>query len=255
MKRSFMLCSSIFLCLIGCSPKTSQFANDPHSFVSGVWVEAEGYERIKAGDISEPHPLGYESLVSIHTCMLNGTPHFTNYATYEGSGYREGNEFILRDTFNNGDIITSRLHFISSAEDTVLHFTTNHNKEYTMRKAPHTLPCTRNDFDATSDVYNHFYFKGDYEVEDVKKGETFIVSIQDDLSVQGFYDKTFYFPLPGGRPLLFVLGDKKYEKEYFAFVQTEDGFDLFECDHTDKKSIRERRVKVYDVVFHFRRIQ
>lgn len=250
-----------------------------HELITGQWVETPSLNRLKARDVSEPHPFNWlSSHADILTCYKDGKPYFKDLVRENGFLQKIDDYYLWTD--DNSQKI--KLQFKVSGKDTLLiyeyQFETNTPFIYSLSKTPMPTPC---DFDyypgkelrsGRSKCYNSFYFKGKYEVKEIATNKESLVEIFSDFKISGLPGVGKYNLHTYGSPLMLEfyeadtmrsnpirMGNKQYprirakNKQYLVLDPQENGFDLHKTDFSGKSSTTERRFQVLDKVYEFRR--
>ncbi|MEL7121341.1 MAG: hypothetical protein AAFO07_17980 [Bacteroidota bacterium] len=272
MKNTYLVI--LFLLVFSCSTtqnvlqptKSKQKQLQNHEFITGQWVETASFNRLKKRDILPPHP--FERLsADYYTCIQDGKPYFTNVMTFFCDMEEDSKKYKCQDEYSK-----YQFEFNSTEEDTTLIITSQFQEnepiiQY-LSKAPRAKSC---DFEVTPGVnlrsgiqesYNFFYFEGKYQVKDVNKDEELMVEISSDFKISGFTGINTYKLNTFGTHLMLELYEdpgkvvpyRWKNVQYYVLIAQENGFDLHKTNHKQGQSTSERRYKVLDLVYEFRRM-
>lgn len=250
-------------------------------FFQGQWIETESLNRLKGGNLSEPYPFGWEAAhEDIFTCFKDGEPYFKDLMNDYGFLEEKDGYFQWTRADNN---VTIKLSFNVNKTDTLMIFEYQYKSNepfiYSLSKIQRGGECV---FDyhpgkevrsGVSICYNQYYFEGKYMVKEMYSNQVSAVEIDSNNVVLGLDQVSQYSIYSKCSPMLVTLFEldtlhnrpirvddeiypriKRIHKQYLALKPEENGFDLFKTDYSTNYSLAERRHKVYEKIYEFRRI-
>jgi hypothetical protein len=250
-------------------------------FIQGQWIDTESLNRLKQGNLSEPYPFGWEaSQEDIFTCFKDGKPYFKDLMNDYGFLEKKEGYFQWTSTDNNVKI---KLNFNVKKTDTLMIFEYQYKSNepfiYSLSKIQRGGECVFDYYpgkevrSGASICYNQYYFEGKYTVKEMYSNQESTVEINSDNIVSGLARVSNYSIYSKCTPILVTLyeldtlhnqpirvDDKIYPriirryKQHLALNPEENGFDLFRTDYSNNYSLAERRHKVYEKVYEFRRL-
>lgn len=235
-----------------------------HELITGQWVETNDLNRLKAKDISNPHP--FHMLVVDHmTCFKEGEPYYEDRGSNSAFLEKKDDYYEYMDEY-----VTLKLQFNISENDTTMtleqQFQANDPHVYMLSKVPRAKSCDFQHFPGASlisgisESYQYYYFKGKYTVKDIDNEKELIVEISSDGKIFGLtYFDEYNFSTFGSQILLQLFkAQENYryglrEFQNLVLVAQEYGFDLHKTNYSNSVLMSEQRYEILDKVYEFRR--
>lgn len=235
-----------------------------HELITGQWVETNDLNRLKARDISDPHP--FQMLVADHlTCFKEGRPYYEDLGNNSVFLEEKDDYYGYMDEY-----VTLKLHFNVSENDTTMtlesQFQANDPYIYLLSKVPIAKSC---DFQYSpgaslrsgiNESYRYYYFKGKYTVKDIDNEKELIVEISSDGKIFGLTDFDKHNFSTFGSQILLQLFKAQENYRYglrefqnLVLVAQEYGFDLHKTNYSNSVLMSEKRYEILDKVYEFRR--
>lgn len=250
-------------------------------FIEGQWIETESLNRLKEGNLSEPYPFGWSaSHEDIFTCFKDGKPYFMDLMN--DYGFLEEKDGYYQWVRADSNVVI-KLDFKVNKTDTLLTFKYQYKAKepfiYSLSKIQRGGECVFDYYpgkkvrSGASICFNQYYFEGKYTVKEMQSNQELTVEINSDNAVLGLDRVSNYSVYSKCTPILVTLyqldtlhnrpikvEDKVYPRiigrhqQYLALKPLENGFDLLRTDYSSKFSLAERRHRVYEKVYEFRRL-